>query len=113
MYRVVDSSIDEAKSMLLSWCELDIAIRASTSSILIGAIDENVVREWWRTASLQVDVGTRFDGSSSLVVPVADCVCAEIEIIIGCCRAIDVDCADDTVAILGRKMRMVPRCQMC
>ena len=99
--------------MLLSWCELDIAVRASSSSILVGAVDENVVSEWWRPASLQVDVGTRFDCSSSLVVPVADCVSPEIEVIIGCCRAIDVDRAYDAVTVLGREMRVVPRCQMC
>lgn len=43
-----------------------------------------------------------------IVIPVVECYATQINIIIGSGRAVDNDCAKDSIGILGRVMTMIP-----
>ena len=90
--------------MPLARCQCDLRILPSTCLRVDGrAIEEDIVT-WGRTVRLGIDN----EFVRSLVVIVRQDERAEVNIIIKTCRAVDVDSPNNTVPVLGGKVRMIP-----
>jgi hypothetical protein len=44
----------------------------------------------------------------SLNIPIGECICAEVDVVVRSCGTIDLDCSNDTVSVLTREVRVIP-----
>lgn len=69
--------------MFLARCELDVTVLSATGSVLVCAVHQNIVA-WWRTTTLlKILVGNGVNVFAALVEPIADSVCAKVDVVVG------------------------------
>ena len=103
----INSGVDDAKSVSLSRGECDVVVRPATLGVLVRAVDQNVVASRGCTTKAAVE-GTCSGLEGCDVVPIGDSICAEVNVIVSSGRPVDLNSADDAVAVLSREVRVKP-----
>lgn len=94
----VDRGVDNAQTILLPLCDRHLIITAPGSiGTLHDPIDQSIVRDRRTHQAVQ---STPVHCERRLVKPIRDGQHTEVLIVVGSCRTVDDDGADDTVAIL-------------
>lgn len=103
---VLQRGVDEAQAVALVGGEGDVCVSAGTGDrVDVGAVDEDIVAGRW--AVIQ---GERDEVISRAVVVVGDWEDAKVDVIWQGGRAVDLNGAQNSVAVLSRKVRVVPGC---
>lgn len=100
----IDTGVDESQSMFLTRSQGGTRIRATRSGSH-GAIDQAVVGSRRKRVAMHGQERSRPD---CRIVPIRDCQRSEIFIVVRSSRSVDDDGAKNTIAVLGRKMRVIP-----
>lgn len=97
---VLDAGVDEPEAVALAWRQADGGVLARARlGVHIGAVDEHVVAGWRAVA-----LGVEDDLVGRLVVVVREHQGAQVDVIVEACGPVDLDGADDAVAVLRRKV---------
>jgi len=104
---VINRGVDDAKAMALSRLQLNAVVRSTAVGIDVGAVEENVVRR-------RCGLGRSWDQRvlnliGSTIVPVGNGEDTKILIVRQGCRTVNLDGADNTIGVLRRKVRVIPR----
>lgn len=97
---VLDGDVDQSKAVLLALLDRDCTVGSATIGVFVGTVDEDVVSRRSRTLLLQSLQSKRIDLECSLVVPIVDCVRAEIKIVVGRSGSIEDNSTNNAVAVL-------------
>ena len=111
---VLDRCIDDADEMLLAGCEHEFLVAtASAGRVDVFAVEKDIVtvgRRSWKAGDK--GVGGAHDAGGELVdraeVPIRDGQWAEVDVVVGRCRAVDHDWTKNAVSVLPREVRVVP-----
>lgn len=103
----INGSVDESEAMRFTRCECHFVVRSTTLGILVGTVDQDVVTSGWRASKSTIE-----SSSAGLercyIVPILKCVGAKIKIVVSSSRPIDLNSANNTVAVLSAEVRVVP-----
>lgn len=104
----VDRGVDQAKTVPLAGLDSDLGPRTTSRCILSCAVDQDVVTEWRTLTDLCVDESTfsRLEGCD--VIPISHRQDSEIFIVVRSGWSVDLDCSDDAITVLVRKVAVVP-----
>lgn len=107
---VVDTGIDEAEKMFLAGGESETVVRAPTACakwMNVLASEEDIVAV--RRRAIADQLGSQVKSISSFVIVVIDHVRAEVDVIVGRCRATHDQGSYNTITILVGIMAVIPR----